>query len=1055
MTSKRIQRIGAMMMALCLVMGMFPMSALAARRSTFTNNVGDYIEYNSNGTPTGQELEESKKVIEEGNLELSKDIEQKGEDTFDITLKVTTTESLENIPMVQDAAVVLMVDTSDSMGIHCGGCGGLISQTTGAHIPANPDHPVVTSFAALKSAAKTFVNNFADPKGEAKRMVALVSYNRGAKTEISWTDATDSENRQAIFDAIDALELANETKEASTTTDAALQLATNLYTRESVAAKIEGINQRSAVLMTDGQPNRWKYDEGNENWVGYNSEDYWPIGSRPGAQEHNSNLGAKNATETAKELKKQATVYTVAYQIANADCYYPAEGGKVTVGNWMKNEIATRPACYRDAISGEQLTFAFEEIAETITNLTAAWKVTDPLGQYILLENVEKLTENTNVHLIKDTLGNITGFDWSLWKETPVEGTNDNGDKTYTYTLTYRVKLDTSAEGFEEETYYPTNGATGLEYILDAVDGEGNLKPNLPTVTDYFNVPTVKGKVPQYGYKIEFYKNHKTKSDDQDDYKIERGKTLSGNARLYSDINAPADYLDMFSNYHFTKSNLTDNAISFKITDNAENNVLRLYYDPNEIQGTVDHYYKTTTLDQDGNKTEGDYALGLTENFKVFQTNNEYEIVPQTSSGNLTYTIDKVVKVSGDGTETTETEIKKNGENKYTVKLDTDADNNYFKVYYSRTQDDRDEATVTVTHHYVSQSWEYNGESGKMELVNSTTTDVKFAEETKKVGELYTTPITANSDHNDYVYKDGSLEGSNKKETEIVDVNGVKNAKMKLNKDSNTIEMTFVKAPTSVPDTMKLVVTHEYEWSKTTLTDNGTPEYDEGRTSKTEDPKTVKAGDSISAYVKEDFDDEIAEHARWEYKRGDDKDVLRGKKVPTKAENNGEDTVHVTLTYKYEAAPEKAAITTHHIFYEAVTKTEPTHDADGVVTGTEEVTVYTQKHKETVNYNDLYVGQYKMVNKANTEGDKRHYNFMDTITVNGETLESDSLEITEVRTAMSITTTTSRPTTPPWTTATPRASATKTTTPPRPRISTPLPARRPPTPPGSTTRRWR
>lgn len=72
------------------------------------------------------------------------------------------------------------------------------------------------------------------------------------------------------------------------------------------------------------------------------------------------------------------------------------------------------------------------------------------------------------------------------WTPTTGEVSEKNGVKTYTYTLTYTVKLDTSADGFVDNKYYATNDVTTLAFK----DGDENITRN-------FNVPGVKGESPK------------------------------------------------------------------------------------------------------------------------------------------------------------------------------------------------------------------------------------------------------------------------------------------------------------------------------------------------------------------------------------------------------------------------------------------------------------------------------------------------------------------------------------------------------------------------------
>lgn len=65
----------------------------------------------------------------------------------------------------------------------------------------------------------------------------------------------------------------------------------------------------------------------------------------------------------------------------------------------------------------------------------------------------------------------------------------DGSKTTYTYRLSYTVKLDTTGEGFDENAYYPTNGKTTF------TSGDKTFE---------FPVPGVKGTIPSYQVKYEY-----------------------------------------------------------------------------------------------------------------------------------------------------------------------------------------------------------------------------------------------------------------------------------------------------------------------------------------------------------------------------------------------------------------------------------------------------------------------------------------------------------------------------------------------------------------------
>lgn len=124
----------------------------------------------------------------------------------------------------------------------------------------------------------------------------------------------------------------------------------------------------------------------------------------------------------------------------------------------------------------ESLKEAFEEIYKSIEQgLSSGFTVTDPMGEFIQLDKSS----------IKDATAKVNG-NTITWTPTTGVVSEENGVKTYTYTLTYTVKLDTSDKDFVDNKYYPTNGVTTLAFR----DGDENITRN-------FNVPGVKGESPK------------------------------------------------------------------------------------------------------------------------------------------------------------------------------------------------------------------------------------------------------------------------------------------------------------------------------------------------------------------------------------------------------------------------------------------------------------------------------------------------------------------------------------------------------------------------------
>lgn len=220
------------------------------------------------------------------------------------------------------------------------------------------------------------------------------------------------------------------------------------------------------IVLTDGAPTYYSAEK-NGNFI----TGYYPEGKGDSCDQ-----ATYDATVTAAtKLKNSAnSIYTVCYGAQNEiiDCT------KETVSNFLKTKIATSAALAYEASDGyESLKTAFEEIYESIEQgLSSGFTVTDPMGKYVTLDE-SSITGNSAS--VKN--GTIT------WTPTAGEVSEKNDVKTYTYTLTYTVKLDTSADGFVDNKYYATNDVTTLAFK----DGDDN-------ITRDFNVPGVKGTAPKY-----------------------------------------------------------------------------------------------------------------------------------------------------------------------------------------------------------------------------------------------------------------------------------------------------------------------------------------------------------------------------------------------------------------------------------------------------------------------------------------------------------------------------------------------------------------------------
>lgn len=319
--------------------------------------------------------------------------------------------------------------------------------------------------------AKSFIDSYGT--SGADRYLAVVNFDTYANAfefgrknnKTSWLDVSNGTNRQSAKNGFDNLSVGGGTNLEQGLTKAKDLL--NASTVKSIANE-----NKFVIVLTDGAPTYYSAEK-NGNFI----TGYYPEGKGDRCDQ-----ATYDATVTAAtKLKNSAnSVYTVCYGAQNEiiDCT------KETVSNFLKTKIATSAALAYEASDGyESLKTAFEEIYESIEQgLSSGFTVTDPMGAFIQLDKSS----------IKDATAKVNG-NTITWTPTTGEVSEENGVKTYTYTLTYTVKLDTAANGFVDNKYYATNGVTTLAFK----DGDENITRN-------FNVPGVKGTAPRYKVTYEY-----------------------------------------------------------------------------------------------------------------------------------------------------------------------------------------------------------------------------------------------------------------------------------------------------------------------------------------------------------------------------------------------------------------------------------------------------------------------------------------------------------------------------------------------------------------------
>lgn len=586
----------ALLMCICMIFTLLPFSVLA---DATTQDVV-YGKYDSTGTTWTKdnsltaENDAYKNDKTGANIKYSKEAKPvAGEaDTYDITLKIesTTTKTSPGA-----SAVVLVIDQSYSMNC-CATCNNdehnynfvyqhAVGCKTGHTGKVNYED---TRLKAAKDAAKQFADNYAATGSE--RYLSVVSFCEYSKylnfgnyfNAIYWVDVSNEKDLKTFKDKIDTIKL-----DSGTNLSAGLDKAYNLFNNDTV----KNISSRYTVVLTDGKPN-------------------YPDNSAKAAEDSADNLKTKAKSE----------VYTVCVGAEDT----PFNG--TTVGEFLKEKIASKKTgkvyAY-NIITKEQLFAAFTAIfADIQLGLSSGFTVNDPMGANIVLQSQS----------ITDAVIDNNGFVWT--PTTPSEiVAGENGAKTYIYTVTYRVKLNTSAEGFVDGKYYPTNDDTTLKF-KDGKNADGSDN----NVTLQFNVPGVKGKAPTYTV---MYKpgDHGTLNDADTNGNVVTSGLKKGDNTPAEPIVTPA------YGYEFTGWNP---ARADKVAGDAT--YVAQYRELNNLSYTIEHYWigdKTQTIRDNivkndaklgDTKTVGPEAAAYIDGYTIMPTQTE-------NSTEITATSDKVIKL--------------------------------------------------------------------------------------------------------------------------------------------------------------------------------------------------------------------------------------------------------------------------------------------------------------------------------------------------------------------------------------------------------------------------
>lgn len=812
---QNLKRVFSSFLALIMLLGLLPTSAFAAGTS-------GKIEYQK----------EEWTYSADGKVAHKKTIEKTGENQFEITLNVKTMEEVKEQVVSPDAAVVLVMDVSNSMKETVDG--------------KQPDTEEEQRIYKAKEAAKNFIDSFAADAGNAKRQVSIVEFGSSAYTVQGWTDAASAKNavdnlkinfqypactiqgshthdvntiewsgffglqwrcnvKDCKYYKKDTLTDLNwftlfergyegHTHEQSfdgphgdtmrdgggTNIEGGLQLADNLLNSSAVS----GIGNRYVVLITDGIPTYHTYKNRDNSSMTF-------IEGQSGGGNYAARPDYENVPNVANAIKEDATLYTVSY----ASGYVKETVGGMKIDAWLSS------FANKNVAAGENIDWGLGQISEIIQNQSKAWILTDPIpaANFITFS----FDDNANIPDHAVNPDSVFSYDkekgqliWNLKGETPVSSEQEGNTTWYTYEATYTIRLDTAAQGFVEDKAYDTNGTTTLTYMLTE---NGELQPDLKS-TDLV-VPKVSGKTPVVNYTINYlYK-------DKESGEYVNGKTTPGSGKLWSTITIDSGAYSK-ENYRFKEGLIGVQTLT------ADGLVFNLYYDPITANVVVNHYVSTITKTDNG-EVYSDPELKGTDQYpnlyqgdkftnESFLDNATYKQVDSVTVDNTTYTTDNYTNITlPEGTTT-------------------------INIYYTTTgEDQRTPVEYEIHYWYREDSWQLNAD-GKYEKVTGT-----YVENTEVA-------VKAQDYHGVTVNATDKAGGDYQLDTEKTP-----STSMKLDKNgTNRLDIYYYKDAPTEPSDNKATLTIKHVYKQETI--SGVTEVEADNWTECEN-KTVYVGETWAA----------------------------------------------------------------------------------------------------------------------------------------------------------------------------------------------------------------
>ena len=492
------KRIIALLLALILTVGLLPTVALAADGDTPAAGTSSDVKNGYYEDTTWKEGTLNQGKLPTGVESVSKTAKPTSNpNEYEVTLEVVLkkTESQEN---PGSAATVLVLDHSGSMN-GCAYCKsttdtrGNYYHTEGCKYDKPNEWVRVTSeqsrMSAATKAVKDFIKTYSgrfDENGQETtiadlnlgRWVCLVWFNEtgGVTGGGTWVDVSNKSGYQS------ATNTSGWSAHDGTNLDCGLRLA-DYQLKQNTVAKISK-NLKNVIVLSDGEPTyhlstSWEVGDPLFHYdITIDDIGYYVHGNGGSCDEDTYNT----TKSTAATLRNSASVYTVCFGASNK----VIEGHNITVGNYLRQNIATQPK------TGSQEKFAYDAAHAAALN-TAFAAITKTIVSGL---NNGTVKDTLPTGITSEAFGEDNVKEWKL-NEAPFtknETTNTVGGKqvtTYTYTYTYTVTIDpktVKTEKVDGVDYAPLNGETTLTVKNSA--GEN--------VTIHFPIPAGKVTMPSH-----------------------------------------------------------------------------------------------------------------------------------------------------------------------------------------------------------------------------------------------------------------------------------------------------------------------------------------------------------------------------------------------------------------------------------------------------------------------------------------------------------------------------------------------------------------------------